>query len=109
MWLDNWINGDPLRVIIEGPLRQEEHIMKVGDLRRGHDWNWKLISFDLPKYIKNRIKAVLIQLFRNVRDIIMWKYSKDGEFPTNSAYQLANQGETLDIQFHGQWIWKLDT
>ena len=31
----------------------------------------------------------------------MWKYSKDGEFSTKSAYQLANQGEILDTQFHG--------
>ena len=38
----------------------------------------------------------------------MWKYSKDGEFSIKSAYQLANQGEILDTQFHGQWIWKLD-
>ena len=38
----------------------------------------------------------------------MWKYSKDGEFSTNSAYQLANQGETSDTPFQGQWIWKLD-
>ena len=38
----------------------------------------------------------------------MWKYSKNGEFFTNSAYQLANQGETSNTPFQGQWIWKLD-
>ena len=36
MWLDNWINGDSFRAIIEGPLRQEEQFMKVADLRYGH-------------------------------------------------------------------------
>lgn len=91
VWLDNWISDDSLRAMIEGPLRQEEHAMKVADLCHGHDWNWELISFDLPRSIKNRIKAIPIQLFGNGRDIIMWKYSKDGECSTNSGYQLANQ------------------
>lgn len=38
----------------------------------------------------------------------MWKYSKDEEFSTSSAYLLANQGESLESPFQGQWIWKLD-
>ena len=60
MCLDNWINGDSLRAMIEGPLRQEGQIMKVADLRCGHDWNWGIISFDLPECIKNRIRAIPI-------------------------------------------------
>ena len=101
VWLDNWINGDSLGAMIKGSLRQEEQIMKVADLRCVHDWNWELISFELPECIKNRIRAVLIRLFGDEKDTIMWKYSKDGEFSTKSAYQLANQGEILDTQFHG--------
>ena len=38
----------------------------------------------------------------------MWKYSKDGDFSTNSAYQLANEDDTTGNQFQGQWLWKLD-
>ena len=38
----------------------------------------------------------------------MWKYSKDGEFSTNSAYQLANQLDSAKNPFTEQWIWKLD-
>ena len=34
MWLDNWVN---CKAMIEGPLRQEEQIIKVADLRCGHD------------------------------------------------------------------------
>jgi len=82
--------------------------MIVANLHHDHDWSWKSISFDLPASIKDKIKFVPIQNFRNRRDTIMWKYSKDGEFSTNSAYQLANQGETSDTPFQGQWIWKLD-
>ena len=70
--------------------------------------SWNLISFDLPECVKNRVKAVPIRLLKDGKDTIMWKYSKDEEFSTKSAYQLANQGEILDTQFHGQWIWKLD-
>lgn len=94
--------------MIEGPLSQEEQNLKVADLRCGHEWKWELISFDLPEFIKDRIKATPIKLYGNGRDTIIWKYSKDGEFTTNSTYQLANQGENSVTQFHGQWIWKLD-
>ena len=38
----------------------------------------------------------------------MWKYSKDGDFSTNSAYQLANEDDTTGNQLQGQWLWKLD-
>ena len=38
----------------------------------------------------------------------MWKFSKNGELTTNSAYRLAKQGEENATQFSGQWIWKLD-
>ena len=38
----------------------------------------------------------------------MWKNSKDGVFSTNSAYQLANEDNTTENQFQGQWLWKLD-
>ena len=41
-------------------------------------------------------------------DSIMWKYSKDGDFSTNSAYQLANEDNATENQFQGQWLWKLD-
>ena len=34
MWLDNWVN---CKAMIKGPLRQEEQIIKVADLRCGHD------------------------------------------------------------------------
>ena len=108
VWLDNWINGDSLRDMIEGPLRHEEYSMTVANLHCDHDWSWESVSFDLPATIKDKIKVVPIQNFRNRRDTIMWKYSKDGEFSTNLAYQLANQGETSDTPFQGQWIWKLN-
>ena len=54
------------------------------------------------------MKAIPLQLFESRKDSIMWKYSKDGEFSTNSAYQLANQPDSEEYQFKEQWIWNLD-
>jgi len=106
--MENWVNVDSLWVMIEGPLKQEEQNLRVSDLRCGQEWKWKLISFDLPEFIKDKIKATPIQLYGSGRDTVMWKFSKNVEFTTSSAYRLANQGEEAVTQFHGQWIWKLD-
>ena len=39
----------------------------------------------------------------------MWKFTKDGEFSTNSAY-IHIKTETGEVnRFKGAWIWKLDT
>ena len=108
MWMDNWINSDSLQGMIEGPLKQEEQNLRVSDLCCGQEWKWELISFDLPQFIKEKIKAIPIQMFGSGRDMVMWKFSMNGEFTTNSAYRLANQGEETAMQFNGQWIWKLD-
>ena len=94
--------------MIEGPLRKEDQELIVADLCRDHEWRWELLSFDLPDSIKNMVKAIAIQLFGNRKDSIMWKYSKDGDFSTNSAYQLANKDNTTRNQFQGHWLWKFD-
>ncbi|KAK7817050.1 putative ribonuclease h protein [Quercus suber] len=107
-WLDNWINGDSLRGMIKGPLRQGDQGLTVADLYHDHEWRWDLLSFELPNSIKNKVKVVPIQLFGNRIDSIMWKYSKDGDFSTNSAYLLANEDSVTENQFQGQWLWKLD-
>ena len=108
MWMDNWVNGNSLRSMIEGPLRQEEQNLRISDLWCDQEWKWELFSFDLPQSIKEKIKAIPIQLHGNGRDTVLWKFSKNGEFTTSSAYRLAIQGEEAVTQFHGQWIWKLD-
>ena len=46
LWMDNWVNGESLRAMIEGPLRQEELSLKVSDLCDYQAWNWDLISFN---------------------------------------------------------------
>lgn len=90
MWNDNWINGDSLREMIEGPLRKGEQNLTIADLCCGQIWKWELISFDLPQPIKERIKVVPIQLHGSGRDTLMCKFSNNGEFTSSSAYRLAN-------------------
>ena len=77
VWRDNWINGDSLRVMIVGPLRQEELNLRVSDLFCCQEWKWDLISFDLPQSIKEKIKAIPIQMYGSGRDTVMWKFSKN--------------------------------
>ena len=101
LWMDNWVNGESLLAMIEGPLRQEELSLKVSDLCDYQAWNWDLISFNLPQIIKDKIKAIPIQMYGNGRDTVMWKCSNNGEFNTNLAYRLAIQGEENAMQFSG--------
>ena len=67
-WLDNWMNGDSLRGMIEGPLRQEDAKLTVAALCRDYDWRWDILSFDLPDSIKNKVKAIPLQLFESRKD-----------------------------------------
>nr|POE57813.1 hypothetical protein CFP56_75577 [Quercus suber] len=53
-------------------------------------WCWDKISFDLLAVIREQIRAIPMQLFGDKEDTLAWKYSKDGEFSSASAYILAN-------------------
>ena len=66
--------------------------MKLSDLLLNtvQGWKWETLSFELPASIKDRIKAIPRQLFGRGEDVIMWKFSKDGEFTTKPAYAWLN-------------------
>ena len=87
--------------MIEGPLKQEEQNLKISELWCRQEWKWELISFDLPQSIKEKIKAVPIQVHGSGKDTVLWKYSKNGDFSTKTAYRLAMQGEEDVEQFNG--------
>ena len=111
IWSDSWIRGSSLRELIEGPLTQREVDMKLSDLLLDtvQGWKWEALSFELPASIKGRIKAIPRQLVGRGEDVIMWKFSKDGEFTTKSTYAWLNGSQQIDVTFQGQWIWKIDT
>ena len=73
-----------MRELIKGPLTQREVGMKLSDLLLNtvQGWKWEALSFELPASIKDRIKAIPRQLVGRGEDVIMWKFSKDGEFTT---------------------------
>ena len=39
----------------------------------------------------------------------MWKFTKDGDFSTNSAYLSIKTDIGVENTFKGAWIWKLET
>ena len=92
IWFDSWIRGNSLRELIEGPLTQREIDMKLSDLLLDtmQGWKWEALSFELLASIKDRIKAIPRQLVGRGEDVIMWKFSKDGEFTTKFAYGWLN-------------------
>ena len=71
--------------------------------------NGKRLSFDLPSCIKERIRAVPFQECGSSEDTLMWKFTKDGDFSTNSAYQNIITDVGMENTFKGAWLWKLDT
>ena len=95
---------------MQGPLTRLESEMVVADFMYSgvRGWNWEAISFDLPQGIKDKIRAIPCQQAGRAKDIIIWKFSKDGNFSTKSAYDLANLEQEQNPSFQGQWIWKLD-
>ena len=111
LWIDSWIKGSSLRELIEGPLTQRETDMKLSKLllRSIQEWKWEVLSFELPLCVKDKIKAISRQQVDRGEDVIMWKFSKDGEFTTKFAYALLNDTHQNSLPFQGQWIWKIDT
>lgn len=107
VWLDRWLKGESLREIIQGPLSLRKNSLTVEKLRGVGGWKWDLISFDLLEIIKNKIKAVPILEFGHRDDSLMWKYTRDGDFSTNSSCLLSIKNDSPRASFNGQWIWKL--
>ena len=67
------------------------------------------MSFIFPPSIKEKIQAIPFQEHGSGEDVLLWKFTKDGDFSSNSAYLslMADSGEVNT--FKGAWIWKIDT
>ena len=108
-WNDNWVKGQSVRELIEGPFTQKETKLSVAEMNHQGIWEWGKISFDFPKDVKDMIIATPIQIYGEKEDNLIWKGFCDGEFHMASAYKLARP-DSVDLQpFQGNWIWKLDT
>ena len=109
VWMDNWICGQPLRELIEGPLTKEDLHLIIVDFRTNNDWRWESLSFALLPCIKEIIRAIPVQEFGIGEDVLMWKFTKDGDFSTSSAYLSIKTEMGMGNSFKGARIWKFDT
>nr|POE44776.1 hypothetical protein CFP56_77279 [Quercus suber] len=107
--MDSWIHGQALRELVEGPLTREDMQLTIAEFRSNFEWKWEALSFVLPPCIKEKIRAIPIREFGSGEDNLMWKFTKDGDFSTNSAYQSILKDVGVENIFKGAWIWKLDT
>lgn len=88
--MDSWVKGNSLRSMVEGPLTPREANLTIGEIFQDGEWNWDIISFELPRQIKDEICAIPMQLYGEKKDALMWKFSQDGEFNMALAYALTN-------------------
>ncbi|KAL0016453.1 hypothetical protein SO802_003522 [Lithocarpus litseifolius] len=71
-------------------------------------WNWARIPFELPLCCKKEIQATPFALTGTSQDRLIWMGSRDGEFDLRGAYRHATElGPPR--QFHGKWIWTINT
>nr|POE65570.1 putative ribonuclease h protein [Quercus suber] len=107
-WEDKWVKGKSLKELMARPLWVEELNLTIAEVFQGGHWNWEKISYDLPREIKEQICDIPMQLWGEKEDIMMWKFTRDGEFSTTSAYAQLRPEDTENQPFEGHWIWKLD-
>ena len=101
-WEDKWVKGDFLREMMVGPLRVWEHNLTIMEVFQEGNWNWDIISYELPREIKEKICVIPMQLWGNKKDILMWKFTRDGEFSTALAYALLRPKEDESQTFIGK-------
>ena len=94
-WGSNWVKGSAVREFIEGPLNQHENNLAIAKKFQNGKWDWRKISFDLPRVVTDKIQAIPMQLFGE-KDSLTWKFSYDGT-------------SALPRPTMGNWIWKFDT
>ncbi|XP_050259653.1 uncharacterized protein LOC126704666 [Quercus robur] len=111
--LDNILIAQELFYALDGKKGKEGYMAIKIDLEKAYDrlewcfihkeWKWEVLSFEIPPCIKDRIKAIPRRLVDSGEDVIMWKFSKDGEFTTKSTYALLNGAQQNAVPFQGQW------
>ena len=67
------------------------------------------ISFVLLELIEQEIRGIPLVLNSAREDILIWAYSKDGNFSLSSAYLLAKDLNPLNLVTLKMWVWKSKT
>nr|POE99606.1 putative ribonuclease h protein [Quercus suber] len=100
-WESNWVKGNAMRELIEGPLAQHEETQTISDIHQNGYWNFYKISFVLPRVVIDRTQAIPIQSFGEKEDTLMWKFSANGDFNMALAYLLAILNQPKPPTFRG--------
>ena len=110
VWLDFWLPISRLRNLIEGPLNRDEDQVIVNQCFDNECvWRSQSISFEIPDQILNVIKATPLSVNQNTEDTLHWAFSKDGIFSLKSAYLLARNLNSLNLETNPiAWVWKVE-
>ena len=64
------------------------------------------LSFNFPETIMNDIQGIPLALCPDLKDKLIWVFSKDGSFSLKSAYFLAKGLNPLNLASHPcRWVW----
>lgn len=105
VWNDFWLASGPLRNLIHRPLAEGEGNLTVKDFLS----NERTISFVLPELVVQEIRGIPLALNAAREDMLIWAFSKDGNFSINSAYLLAKYLNPLNLVTPKMWVWKSKT
>ena len=103
------VDGGTIKGLIEGPLRRNEELLTMNDMRVGGRWDFIRCSFDLPNKLISLVKAIPNPLNHQGEDRMVWASSPLGEFEQKNAYGIARGDCEHSAAFKGNWIWKMDS
>jgi ribonuclease HI len=109
-WHDLWVDDNPLRVLVQGPLSSWEDSLRVCDVIEGGSmWDFSKISLGISANIHEAIKVTSVCQNRHIPDKRVWD-SVGGDFKLGKAYSLACNNRPECSSFKpSSWIWKVRT
>lgn len=111
-WFEKWLpNGKFVREQIQGPLREEECKLRVGDIIHKLGGSTPTpISFELPQEIMLLEHSTYITSTSNKSDTIIWKPNSKGILTTSSVYKFLQKNEPgyQKNTVNSNWIWSLN-
>lgn len=82
LWYDFWLPNGTLQSLIKGPLsRNEDQTMLHQCYDPNTGWNLQNLSFVLPDWIFNSLKATPFSCDTSAKDTLIWAYSKMAPSP----------------------------
>ena len=95
-----FLDANALRQQIQGPLTEGKVNISIKDFLS----NDVGISFVLPEYVMQEIKAIPLASNPLQEDILIWAFSKDGNFTLKSAYLIAKVLNPLNLDTSNLWV-----